>query len=186
MRRIILAVLLTPLLALVGSSTALASSGPKCNNSDQYGASCIDLTGDGAVLKDVQTYFVPPNRDYLSNRKWAFRLTRYTCDPRGQLMSQCHFDHQWRTAVRKGNPPQDGSTCSGLDLDGATYQDCIDYGVAYADARLRDFNGFYALPHTFRKPVYFCSDVVVKIHKHWVPNGAANTPGNRGCAEVHE
>jgi hypothetical protein len=184
-RKLALTALLTPLLALAPAPGALASSGPKCNESDQYGASCIDLTGDGRQLKDVQAYFVPPNRDYLTHRKWKFKLTSYTCDPRGHTLAECPINRKWFTKARKGNPPKNGSQCATLGLGGSSLQNCVDIGLANANASLGDWPSFYRLPHSFHKDVWFCSEVAVRVHGHWVTNGAPGTPGNRGCAEVH-
>ena len=67
---------------------ASASSGPKCHPDSQYGSTCIDLTGSGLRLQDVQAYYSPPNRDYLSHR-WALRITRYPCNPIGKTPREC-------------------------------------------------------------------------------------------------
>src|SRR4051794_38267004 len=76
---------------LAPAPAAVADSGVKCHNSDSYGSTCIALTGDGLELRDVQAFFVPPNRDYLSHRRWAFELTRYPCDPHDKAFSECNF-----------------------------------------------------------------------------------------------
>jgi len=169
---------------LVPGTSAVASSGPKCHNDDAYGSTCIALTGDGLDLQDVQAYFVPPNRDYLSHRRWAFELTRYPCDPRDQPFSVCNFTKHWISKARRGNPPHEGSYCQILAPQGVGVQQCEDYGVGYADAHFGDWPKFPALPHQFRRGFWLCTTLVVRNNHHWVRNGAPGTPGERGCAEV--
>jgi len=171
---------------LVPAAPALADSGVKCHNSDSYGSTCIALTGDGLELRDVQAYFVPPNRDYLSHRRWAFELTRYPCDPIDKPFSDCNFTKHWISKVRRGNPPHEGSYCAILAPQGVGVQQCQDYGVAYADAQFGDWRRFPRLPHQFRRGLWLCSTLVVRVHRHWRRNGAPGTNGERGCAEVHD
>src|SRR3954452_19906542 len=126
---------LAPALAVVATlaaaPAAVGSSGVKCHNSDSYGSTCIALTGDGLQVRDIQAYFVPPNRDYLSHRRWAFELTRYPCDPRGRPFSQCNFNKHWISKPRRGNPPKNSSFCQVLTPQGVGVEECQDFGVAY-------------------------------------------------------
>src|SRR3954453_2056872 len=108
----------SPLAVLAPASSAVASSGVKCHNNDSYGSTCISITGDGLQVRDIQAYFVPPNRDYLSHRRWAFELTRYPCDPRGRPFSQCNFNKHWISKPRRGNPPKNSSFCQVLTPQG--------------------------------------------------------------------
>ena len=173
-------------LTLATAPAALADSGPKCANSDSFGSSCIALTGSGLQLRDVQAYFVPPNRDYLSHRRWAFALTRYPCDPRGKAFSECNYTKQWISKPRRGNPPKNSQYCEILAPQGVGVQQCQDFGVAYADANFGDWRHLFALPHQFRRAVWLCSELVVRANKQWHRNGAPGSPGLRGCAEVHD
>lgn len=177
---------LTAVVALASAAPAAADSGYKCHNSDSYGSSCIFLHGSGLELQDVQAYFVPPNRDYMSHRRWAFKLTRYPCDPRGKTQRQCRATKAWYSRIRRGNPPKNSSTCVGLQGGGVSYQQCVDEGLAYADANNRSWRRFYRLPHQFRRNVWFCSELAFRVGKHWRVNGAAGSAGDRGCAEVHD
>src|SRR4051794_38495098 len=113
-RRNRLVPVIAALAVLAPASPAVASSGPKCHNDDSYGSTCIAITGDGLQVRDVQSYFVPPNRDYLSGRRWAFELTKYPCDPRGRPFSQCNFTTHWISKTRRGNPPHNSSFCDVL------------------------------------------------------------------------
>src|SRR4029078_1707816 len=83
--------------ALAFAPGAFASSGPKCHIDSQYGSTCIDLTGSGLRLKDVQPYYSPPNRDSLSHHKWALRITRYPCNPIGKTQRECRSTKRWLT-----------------------------------------------------------------------------------------
>ena len=80
-RRLTALAALAPVFALAPASGAAASSGLKCHQSSQYGTTCIALNGSGLYLQDVLGYFAPPNRDYLSGRRWALQLTQYPCNP---------------------------------------------------------------------------------------------------------
>jgi hypothetical protein len=42
------------------------------------------------------------------------------------------------------------------------------------------------MAHQFHRNTWFCSELVVRVHRHWRPNGAAGSVGVRGCAEVHD
>jgi hypothetical protein len=181
----VVAVALTPVLVLGLAPVASASSGVKCHQSGQYGSTCIDITGNGLKVKDVQGYFAPPNRDYLSHRRWALELTKYRCNPIGKTRHQCHPKNSWRTRIRKGNPPHQGSMCTVFEPGGVGFQQCRDYGLAYADAHFGDWRRFYRLPHRFHRKAWLCNELVVRKHHHWKHNGAPGTPGERGCAEVH-
>jgi hypothetical protein len=183
-RRLIRTLVLSLTVALIPASAALASSGLKCANSNQYGSSCIDITGKGLKLQDIQGYFTPPNNDYLSHRSWAIELTSYGCDPRGKTKSQCAPRARWFTRLRHGNPPQQGSNCAVLEPNGVGFQQCVNYGEAYADAAFRDWRTFYKLPHRFTYDHWFCTEEAVRVHRRWHSNGAPGTPGVRGCAEV--
>jgi hypothetical protein len=165
---------------------ASASSGPKCHPDSQYGSTCIDLTGSGLRLQDVQAYYSPPNRDYLSRHRWALRITRYPCNPIGKTPRECSATKRWLTRPRHNNPPQEGSLCTVFEPYGIGVEQCRNYGLAYAAASHGDFREFYRMPHQFHRNVWFCADLVVRVHRHWRPNGAAGTPGARGCAEVHD
>jgi hypothetical protein len=176
---------LGPLLVLVPASAAAASSGVKCHPSGQYGSTCIQITGKGLKVKDVQGYFAPPNRDYLSHRRWALELTKYKCDPIGKTRHQCHPKKGWFTRIRKGNPPKQGSNCLIFGSGSVGVQQCQDYGLAYADAHFRDWHHFYRMPHRFDHKIWLCNELVIRKHHHWKHNGAPGTPGDRGCAEVH-
>jgi hypothetical protein len=184
--RVFAPLMLAPAFALVPASAALASSGLQCANSNQYGSSCIDITGSGLQVQDVQGYFTPPNNDYLSHRRWALELTSYPCNPIHKLKSQCSPRHRWFTAIRHGNPPQAGSSCVILTPNGVGYQQCVNYGLAYADANFGDFRGFYRMPHEYGGTTWLCSELAVRVHGHWRSNGAARSVGVRGCAEVHD
>lgn len=171
-------------LTLAGAPAASASSGVKCHESGQYGSTCIDITGHGLHVQDVQGYFSPPNRDYLSHRRWAMELTRYRCDPIGKTRRQCRPRHHWLTRVRHRNPPHEGSLCTVFEPGGVGFSECHDFGVAYADANFGDWHGFPRVPHRFHH-MWLCNELVVRKHHHWRHNGAPHTPGDRGCAEVH-
>ena len=173
-------------LTLASAPAAFADSGPKCANSDAYGSSCIAITGEGLNVRDFQAYFVPPNRDYLSHRRWAFALTRYPCDPIGKTFDECRFTKQWRSKTRRGNPPKNSSFCEILAPEGVGVQQCQDYGVGYADANFGDWPKLFALPRQLRHTTWFCSELVVRVHKQWVRNGSAGSKGLRGCAEAHD
>jgi hypothetical protein len=172
--------------ALVLAPAASASSGPKCHIDSQYGSTCIDLTGSGLRLQDVQAYYSPPNRDYLSHHKWALRITRYPCNPIGKTQRECRSTKRWLTRTRKRNPPHQGQNCVVFEPYGIGVSQCQDFGLAYAAASHGDFRGFYRMPHQFKRSVWFCADLVVRVRNHWRPNGAAGTPGARGCAQVHD
>ena len=174
------------LAVLAPASAAVADSGVKCHNSDSYGSTCIALTGDGLNLKDVQAWFVPPNRDYLSHRRWAFELTKYPCNPIGKPLSECTFTRHWVSRTRRGNPPKNSSFCEILAPQGVGVQQCQDFGVAYADANFGDWARFPRLPHQFRRGFWLCQTLVVRVNRRWHRNGAPGTPGERGCAEVHD
>jgi hypothetical protein len=177
---------LAPLFALAPASAASASSGPKCHESRQYGSTCIDITGSGLQVQDVQGYFAPPNRDYLTHRRWALKLTRYPCNPIHKTQAQCSPTRGWFTRVRRGNPPLQSTMCVVFEPNGVGFQECQNYGLAYADANFRDWRGFYRMPHQFRRNTWLCTELVVRSHHHWRHNGAAASPGERGCAEVHD
>jgi hypothetical protein len=175
-----------PVCALAPASAASASSGPKCHESRQYGSTCIDITGSGLQVQDVQGYFAPPNRDYLTHRRWALELTQYPCNPIHKTRAQCSPTKHWLTGVRRGNPPHQGSRCVVFEPNGIGFQECQDYGLAYADANFRDWRGFYRMPHQFSRTTWLCNELVVRVGGHWRHNGAAASPGERGCAEVHD
>jgi hypothetical protein len=182
-----LATLVAALIAAATPAAAVASSGIKCTNTDTYGSQCIAITGEGMRVQDIQAWFVPPNRDYLSHRRWALALTRYRCDPIHRTLSECPFVKQWRTEKRRGNPPKDGQTCEVLTPYGVGYERCRDNGVAYASAAWGDWRRFPDLPKTLRgSSTWFCTDLVVRARGEWVRNGAAGSPGVRACAEVHD
>jgi hypothetical protein len=172
-------------ITLASASPALADSGEKCAESQAYGSTCIAITGHGLTVKDVQGYFTPPNNDYLSHRRWGLELTSYRCDPRGQTPRQCRARHRWFTRVRRGNPPHEGSMCAIFTPGGIGFQQCQDYGIAYADAQFGDWRGFYRMKHRFHHATWLCTGLVVRKHGHWRRNGPAADPGDRGCAEVH-
>jgi hypothetical protein len=172
--------------ALAPASAASASSGPKCTESRQYGSSCIELTGSGLRLQDVQGYFSPPNRDYLTHHRWALALTRYPCNPIHRTRAQCSPTKRWLTRVRHGNPPQQGTLCNVFTPGGVGFTQCVNYGIAYAAASHGDWQGFYRMAHQFHRNTWFCSELVVRVHRRWRPNGAAGSVGVRGCAEVHD
>ena len=173
------------LVAGLAATVAQASSGLQCANSGQYGSSCIEITGSKLTVRDVQAYFTPPNNDYLSGRRWAMRLTEYGCNPIHKSTQQCEPAGTWYTKLRSGNPPQQGSDCASVGADGFSYQQCRSFGLAYADANFRDWGGFPRMAHTFSHDVWLCSDVAVRAGGAWHTNGAAGTPGVRGCAQVH-
>lgn len=190
LRRLRLGVLaplaLVPVFALVPASSAMATSGVKCANSSSYGSSCINIHGSGLQMTDLEGFFVPPNRDYLSHRRWALELTRYVCDPIGKPRSQCSPSKQkWFTKIRRGNPPKNGQTCVILAPEGVGYQQCVDDGVAYASANFGDFGHFYRMPHQFGRSLWFCTELVVRAHHRWHHNGGSGL-GVRGCAQVHD
>jgi hypothetical protein len=172
--------------ALAPASVASASSGPKCHQSRQYGSTCIELTGSGLFLQDVQGYFAPPNRDYLSGRRWALQLTQYPCNPIHKTTAQCTATHRWRTRTRRGNPPEQGSRCAIFTPNGIGFQQCENYGLAYADANFRDWRRFYRMPHQYRRSIWLCNELVVRVGHRWRRNGAAGSVGERGCAQVHD
>ena len=174
-------------LTLASAPAALADSGMKCADGGSYGKSCIEIKGRGLKLKDIQGYFEPPSRAYLADERWALELTQYSCDPRGQTVGHCPFDKRWFTKLHKHNAAPDGQFCTQFAPEGVGYQDCVDRGLAYADAHRGDWRGFYDLqhPYTFAENVWFCTDLVTRAHHRWYRNGAAGTPGVRACAEVH-
>jgi hypothetical protein len=172
-------------LALASAPAAFASSGKQCAQSSAYGTSCIEITGDSLRVDDVQGWFFPPNNDYLTHRRWALELTKYTCNPIHRTIAECRPQRRWLTRVRRGNPPKEGSICEQFAPYGVGYEQCRDYGVAYADARFGDWRRFPRMSHQFRHDIWLCTTLVVKVHRHWRRNGAAHTPGVRGCAEVH-
>jgi hypothetical protein len=171
-------------LALAAAPAASADSGNKCAESQAYGSTCIAITGHRLKVKDVQGYFVPPNNDYLSRHRWALELSSYRCDPRGQTPRRCGARHRWFTRVRHGNPPHQGSNCTVFTPNGIGWQQCQDFGMAYADAHVGDWRGFYGLPHRFHNGAWLCVGLDVRKHGHWRRNGPAASPGQRGCAEV--
>ena len=170
---------------LASASAAFADSGVQCHQSSDYGTSCIHVHGDGLQVTDVQGWFFPPNNDYLTRRRWALELTKYTCDPTGHTIGECRPSHRWFTRVRHGNPPHEGSMCEQFAPYGIGYQQCRDYGVAYADAGMGDWRRFPRMAHQFRHDIWLCTTLVVRVHGHWRRNGAAHSPGDRGCAAVH-
>ena len=74
-----------------------------------------------------------------------------------------------------------------MATDAGTYpadtRHSLDYGVSYADAHFGDFHGF-GVPRTYVQKVWLCTEVAVRVHRHWRFNGAPGTPGVRGCAYV--
>jgi hypothetical protein len=183
-RRSRLVPVIAALAVLAPASSAVASSGLKCQNSSSYGSTCIAITGSGLSVGDVQGYFVPPNQDYLSRRTWAFELTRYSCDPRGHDYSQCPYTKHWISNPRKGNPPKNSSFCTTLGGEGVSVQNCQDYGMAYMDARFGDWPTFPHLTHNFKQGFWLCNSLIVRVKNHWRRNGGGGK-GERGCAEVH-
>jgi hypothetical protein len=175
--------LLSAVVSLSVAPAAFASSGMKCAYSKTYGSSCIDITGTAGLVQDVQGYFTPPNNDYLSGRRWAIRLSKYTCNPIGKTRRVCPADKAWYTRLRKGNPPQQGSFCTQFAPNGIGFQQCESYGVSYADAHFGDFHNF-SVPRNYRSKVWLCTEVAVRVKRHWRFNGAPGTPGVRGCAYV--
>jgi hypothetical protein len=171
-------------LALASAPAAFADSDIECAQSSDYGSSCIHVHGGGLQVTDVQGYFFPPNNDYLTHRRWALELTRYTCDPRGHTIGECRPNHRWFTRVRHGNPPKEGSVCEEFAPYGIGYEQCRDYGEASADAQFGDWRRFPRTPHQFRHNIWLCTTLVVKVHRHWRRNGAAHSAGVRGCASV--
>ena len=161
----------------------MLTSGNQCHNDAQYGSTCIRLTGHGLPLQDVRG-LRPPNRDYLTRHKWALRLTRYPCNPIGQPPSVCSPTKKWFTRARHGNPPKNSTFCTVFQPQGVGFSQCTDYGLAYAAAE-GDWRHFFRLPHQFHRSLWLCTDLVVRVHHHWRPNGAAASKGDRGCAEVH-
>jgi hypothetical protein len=185
-RRLTALAALAPVFALAPTSGAAASSGLKCHQSSQYGTTCIALNGSGLYLQDVLGYFAPPNRDYLSGRRWALQLTQYPCNPIHRTTRQCSATHRWRTRTRRGNPPQQGSRCVIFTPNGIGFQQCENYGLASADANFRDWRRFFRMPHQYRRSVWLCNELVVRVGRHWRRNGAAGSVGQRGCAQVHD
>jgi hypothetical protein len=188
--RILGTLVLTPALAVAAPTAALATSGLKCTQNSSYGSQCENVHGTGLQVTDVQSYFVPPNSNYLTNRTWNFELTTYACDPRGLTKSQCPPSHTFYSKNRSGQPPKNGSTCTSLEatFGGAGsvgYQQCTDYGVAYADADFGDWPTFYSMPHTFGSNTWLCTEIAVWNGSRWVDNGAAGSAGVRACADVH-
>jgi hypothetical protein len=188
--RIVGALLLTPAFAAVAPGAALATSGVQCANNGTYGSQCIDVHGSGLQVTDVQSWFTPPNGNYLTNRRWNFELTTYACSPYGRPKSQCPPSHTFYSNTRTGQPPKNGSTCTSLSAgfgggSSVGYQQCVDYGVAYADADFGDWPSFYAMPHTFGSTTYICTEIAVWNGSRWVDNGAAGSTGVRACATVH-
>ena len=182
-----LASLVAALFAAGLPASAVGSSGIQCTNTDTYGSQCIAIDGEGMRVRNIQAWFVPPNRDYLSGRKWAIALTRYRCNPIHRTMRECPFFRQWRTAKRRGNPPKDGHTCEVLTPYGVGYERCRDNGVAYASAAWGDWRRFPDMAKTFKgSSTWFCTDLVVRVRGEWRRNGAAGSPGVRACAEVHD
>jgi hypothetical protein len=175
--------LLASAVALLMAPSALASSGMQCAHSKTYGSSCIDITGTAGRVQDVQAYFAPPNNDYLSGRRWAIRLAKYRCDPIGRTRVECPADKGWYTRLRHGNPPKQGSLCAQFAPYGIGFQQCENYGVSYADAHFGDFHGF-SVPRTYRQKIWLCTEIAVRVRRHWRFNGAPGTPGVRGCAYV--
>lgn len=165
------------------AAPAMATSGVKCANSSSYGSSCINLHGTGLRLDDIQAYFTPPNNDYFSQQTWAFRLTTYGCDPIGKTEHQCRPVGTHYSRLRHGNPPQAGQQCLTIGGQNLAYQQCQSYGMAYADANVRDWPKF-KVPHRYRFDHWMCVDVATLRHGHWHRNGEPHTPGVRGCAEV--
>lgn len=176
---------LAALFTLVFASSAFATSGVKCAGSKTYGSSCIDITGSGLTVQDIQGYFTPPNRDYLSHRTWAIELTTYGCNPIHKTKAQCRPARTWYSRARHGNPPKQTTMCAVVEPSGVGYSQCEDFGIAYVDANFRDWPKFYKLPHTFAYDHWFCTELAVRVHKKWHSNGAAGSTGVRGCAEVH-
>ena len=188
--RILGTMALMPMFAATVPAVAFATSGVHCATNSTYGSSCIDVHGSGLQVTDVQSWFVPPNADYLSGRTWNQELTTYSCSPYGRTKSQCPPNHSaWYSKNRSGNPPKNGTTCSTLTagLGGGSsfgYSDCVDYGVGYADADFGDWTTFYGMPHTFGSTTYVCSELAVWNGSRWVDNGAAGSTGIRACVTV--
>ena len=70
--------------------------------------------------------------------------------------------------------------------NGIGFQQCENYGLAYADANFRDWHRFYRMPHQYGRSVWLCNELVVRVGRRWRRNGAAGSAGQRGCAQVHD
>lgn len=177
-------VLVAPVLAFASASPALADSGIQCANDGSYGSSCISIHGKGLRIGDLQSWFVPPNRDYLTHRRWAQHLTRYRCNPIHRTRAECPPVQSWYSRSRKGNPPKNSTFCTVLEPEGVGFSNCVDSGVGYADAHLGDFSRF-RVPRHYHQTQWFCTEMAVRVGRHWRNNGVPGTAGVRGCAEVH-
>lgn len=185
-RRCRLLVAAPVLLAFAAPSTALADSGVQCTNSSTYGSQCISVHGRGLRVTDVQSWFTPPNTSYLSGRRWRTSLEDYSCKPIHNTKSQCPVHQAWATGAHRGNPPHNSTTCAGISGEGLSYQQCQDFGVAFAQASFGDFSGF-GVPRTFSSDKWMCTELQVynPRSRKWVANAAGQPYGLRACVDVH-
>lgn len=137
-----------------------ASTRKHCVTSDQYGATCLTLYGNGLTVDDLIASYQVPYAGYLDGATWRFVLTTYGCDPRGVPKGQCRPTSTHADRTRVNPPPSDG---------------------AYAYASHGDFG--LTVPWTVPSDQWVCVEIARRAGGQWVDNGGPN--GLRACAQLH-
>jgi hypothetical protein len=170
-RHVVLAVILTGVVVLGLVSMAGAPAAGACAPSGDYGTQCETLTGTGLTVRGIEARLTWAP-DVFGQHRWTFETTTYRCDPRGRTKQECAPDTTEHGSVHGPAPRSAADTV------------CTRGG---ANARASTCTGTLgiALPHTFRAPVWVCTEFAVLVGRTWVDNGAGLPNGNRACRHVH-